>query len=157
LFVAAIHHPMTKPSPLSPALNRYLSRPCDASALAHLSEYLQHGAACVTDHDFACLRQALPLIRVKADGAEASGRLRERTALFCQYLSELPLDEDLAARREIAFALLYFLRGADLIPDSVPKIGLLDDALLMDTAFARNLHGLRTHWAAHHRPWPDNP
>lgn len=146
---------MTPLPAFSPALNRYLSRPGDARTLPNLSEYLHQGAACLDDADFAHLRQVLPLIRGKADGVKASAQLRERVALFCRYLAEPPTDEDRLARREVAFALIYFLRGPDLIPDSVPGIGLLDDALLLDAAFARNLHALRTHWATPLRVWPD--
>jgi uncharacterized membrane protein YkvA (DUF1232 family) len=46
--------------------------------------------------------------------------------------------EDLAVRDpageivgEAAFALLYFQRATDLIPDSIPGMGLLDDAIVV--------------------------
>ena len=32
---------------------------------------------------------------------------------------------------EAAFALLYFQRATDLIPDSIPGMGLLDDAMIV--------------------------
>ena len=49
------------------------------------------------------------------------------------------------------------LKGYDLIPDSIPKIGLLDDALLVDTALHRNEDALRSHWAAKRRVFPETP
>ena len=46
-----------------------------------------------------------------------------------------PLPQDLA---EAAVALNYFLQGIDLIPDSVPEIGLTDDARIVAGVLARN-------------------
>ena len=33
---------------------------------------------------------------------------------------------------EAAFALLYFQRAIDLIPDSIPGLGLLDDSMIVE-------------------------
>jgi len=42
------------------------------------------------------------------------------------------------AAGEAAFALLYFQRTTDLIPDSMPGIGLLDDAVIAGIVLRRN-------------------
>ena len=56
---------------------------------------------------------------------------------------------------EAAFALLYFKRATDLIPDSIPGMGLLDDAMIVRTvlgrheqAFKFSPHGYKLSWPA---------
>jgi uncharacterized membrane protein YkvA (DUF1232 family) len=56
---------------------------------------------------------------------------------------------------EAAFALLYFQRATDLIPDSIPGMGLLDDAMIVrivlgryEQAFKFNPHGYKLSWPA---------
>ena len=39
---------------------------------------------------------------------------------------------------EAAFALLYFQRATDLIPDSIPGMGLLDDAMIVRIVLGRH-------------------
>ena len=77
------------------------------------------------------------------------GNVRPRPAIERATLSP--------AIRESAFALLYFLKGFDRIPDSVPEIGLLDDALVVQVVFQRHEAALRAHWLRRRRPWqPDS-
>jgi hypothetical protein len=56
---------------------------------------------------------------------------------------------------EAAFALLYFQRATDLIPDSIPGMGLLDDAMMVrivlgrhEQAFKYIPHGYELSWPA---------
>ena len=42
------------------------------------------------------------------------------------------------ALAEAAFALSYFQRNADLIPDAIPHIGILDDALIVSMVLRRH-------------------
>jgi len=46
-----------------------------------------------------------------------------------------PLPADLA---EAAVAAYYILKGSDIIPDSIPEIGLTDDARILARVFERN-------------------
>ena len=55
--------------------------------------------------------------------------------------------------REAAFALLYFQTATDLIPDPIPGLGLLDDAMIVslvlrrhEDAFKRSSHAYKLHW-----------
>ena len=54
---------------------------------------------------------------------------------------------------EAAFALLYFQRATDLIPDSIPGMGLLDDAMIVRIVLGRHQqafkfipHGYKLSW-----------
>jgi len=54
---------------------------------------------------------------------------------------------------EAAFALLYFQTATDLIPDPIPGMGLLDDAMIVslvlrrhEDAFKRSSHAHKLHW-----------
>ncbi len=56
---------------------------------------------------------------------------------------------------EAAFALLYFQRATDLIPDSIPGMGLLDDAMIVrivlgrhERAFKSSSHACKLSWPA---------
>ena len=54
---------------------------------------------------------------------------------------------------EAAFALLYFQTATDLIPDPIPGMGLLDDAMIVslvlrrhEDAFKRSSHAYKLRW-----------
>jgi hypothetical protein len=65
------------------------------------------------------------------------------------------LNHELTAQAvaEAAFALLYFQNPTDLIPDSIPGMGLLDDAMIVgmvlrrhEHSFRRSSHSSKLHW-----------
>jgi len=55
---------------------------------------------------------------------------------------------------EAAFALLYFERTNDLIPDSIPGMGLLDDAMIAGLVLRRHEAAFKHSSHAHKLPWP---
>jgi uncharacterized membrane protein YkvA (DUF1232 family) len=140
----------------SAALGRYLSQKPGAGNHTSPTTYVVNGADAVTLADLTGLRQLLPQVRQKAAAITDSARLRQRLDFLVRYFEETAGAAGTPERRETAFVLFYFLKGYDLIPDSLPDIGLLDDALLVETVYNRNLLALRTHWAALGRAWPDN-
>lgn len=119
------------------------------------SKHVARGAECVSAGDLAELHRLLPEVLAKAALITASQRLRQRVELLATFLREARGDAT-PAQREIAFALFYFLKGQDLIPDSLPEIGLLDDALLVDAALQRNRMALQSDWVDRKQPWPEN-
>ena len=143
-----------KTTPSAP-LSRHLSLKPAAGEPQNPTSYLVAGAACVNDDDLTGLRKLLPQVRKKSAAIADAMRLHRRLGVLADYFQESPAGT-LPARREVAFALYYFLKGYDLIPDSIPEIGLLDDALLVESALQRNQHVLRSHWAARGRAWPDS-
>ena len=69
--------------------------------------------------------------------------------------------EDLAVRDpageivgEAAFALLYFQRVTDLIPDSIPGMGLLDDAMIVRIVLGRHEDAFKSGSYGHMLSWP---
>ena len=55
---------------------------------------------------------------------------------------------------EAAFALLYFQRATDLIPDSIPGMGLLDDAMIVRIVLGRHGHAFKSRSHAYNLSWP---
>ena len=55
---------------------------------------------------------------------------------------------------EAAFALLYFERTSDLIPDSIPGMGLLDDAMIAGLVLRRHETAFKNSSHAHKLRWP---
>jgi len=55
---------------------------------------------------------------------------------------------------EAAFTLLYFQRATDLIPDSIPGMGLLDDAIIVRIVLDRHQHVFKSSPDAHNLSWP---
>jgi uncharacterized membrane protein YkvA (DUF1232 family) len=55
---------------------------------------------------------------------------------------------------EAAFALLYFERTGDLIPDSIPGMGLLDDAIIASLVLRRHEAAFKHSSHAHKLRWP---
>ena len=69
--------------------------------------------------------------------------------------------EDLAVRDpageivgEAAFALLYFQRTTDLIPDSIPGMGLLDDAMIVRIVLGRHEEVFKSGSYGYKLSWP---
>jgi uncharacterized membrane protein YkvA (DUF1232 family) len=61
-------------------------------------------------------------------------------------------DAELVA--EAAFALLYFQRATDLIPDSIPGMGLLDDAMIVRMVLSRHEQAFKSSSHAYKLSWP---
>lgn len=140
----------------SPSLSRYLSENCRTGHLPNLSAYITDGVANVTADDLTGLRPLLPQVRSKAVKITDSMRLRRRLELLATYFEETAAQGATTERRETAFVLYYFLKGFDLIPDTTPEVGLLDDALLVETVLRRNQATLHGHWISQKRPWPND-
>jgi uncharacterized membrane protein YkvA (DUF1232 family) len=56
---------------------------------------------------------------------------------------------------EAAFALFYFQRATDLIPDSIPDMGLLDDAMIVSMVLRRQEHAFKGSSHAYMLRWPE--
>lgn len=135
-------------------LDRYLSH--SDPELIGISVYIDRGAELVTPAAIEALRGLRQPLQAKIEALVEPGYLRNRIELLMTYFEDVCRDglAGIPAHRDAAFALVYFLKGFDRVPDSVPEVGLLDDALIIQTVVQRHSARLRAHWLRHHRPWP---
>ena len=139
------------------ALNNYL-RDSNGSSATDLITFLERGGALMQPGTLSAVDNLLDEIRTKAQTIEGSERLRRRVQALILFFEEARRSGTAAAQsqKEVAFALLYFLKGYDRIPDSIPEIGLLDDAIVVETVLERHRAAFRTHWESRGRRWEEN-
>jgi uncharacterized membrane protein YkvA (DUF1232 family) len=136
-------------------LNRHLSANT-RDDLPGVATYIDHGAAHVTAEALAALQNLRQPLHKKVAALKESGHLKRRLELLATYFDEASTDglRGTPAHRETAFALLYFLKGFDRIPDTVPEVGLLDDAMVVQIVMQRHAPTFRAHWLRRGRTWP---
>ncbi|MDX2186374.1 MAG: DUF1232 domain-containing protein [Opitutaceae bacterium] len=145
------------PSPGPEAVSRFITHGPGVTNNS-TSDFIETGGRLVNVATVDYLRGLLLFLHEKIAAIKDSRRLATRIDLLTRYFEEssgsvhLVLDGCL---RETTFGLLYFLKGYDQIPDSVPEIGLVDDAVVVEVVLRRNEAELRQHWAKHNRPWPE--
>lgn len=139
------------------SLETYLRRAAAEGLGASPSEFIAQGARFVTPEALRALRGLIPQVGLKARGIRDSDRLRQRLDLLALYAADEPARHggSLQVEREVAFVLYYFLKGFDVIPDSVPEVGFVDDALLVETVLRQHEAELRAHWQRQGRAWPE--
>jgi uncharacterized membrane protein YkvA (DUF1232 family) len=85
--------------------------------------------------------------------------LSDQLEFLCLFVEEQVVgrNRDLAEEpvAEAAFALLYFQRTTDLIPDSIPGMGLLDDAMIVSMVLHRQEHAFKGSSHAYMLRWPE--
>ena len=118
--------------------------------------YVAKGADLVSSEAILTLRDMLPDIRKKLYQVNAPTAFVQSVELLAIYFEET-LGSPASvwpARQQTAFALLYFLKGYDRIPDSIPEIGYVDDAAVVNQVIENNRQSLREHWAHRNWAWP---
>jgi uncharacterized membrane protein YkvA (DUF1232 family) len=123
-----------------------------------LNEFIQSQACALSLAELDRLTADLPALRERF--ATIPAQTYPYLAEQLQFLSVAVEDQvvrDPAGQivGEAAFALLYFKRATDLIPDSIPGMGLLDDAMMVrivlgrhEQAFKSSSHGYKLSWPA---------
>ena len=137
-------------------LNRYLTTAEENAS--PISLYTEEGGKLVTTEAMAFLRKLMIPLCNKIQTVKDSDLFRRRLELFVLYFDEAvdPRNDSDSARREVAFALLYFLKGYDRIVDSISEIGLLDDAMVVDSVLERHKTTIRAFCINSGRDWPDD-
>ena len=146
---------IANPIAIPATLDRYLST-CSDDDIAGVSHYIDRGSDLVTPAAIQALRGLREPLQAKVEALAEPGYLRHRIELLMIYFEEACREghAGIPAHRDAAFALLYFLKGCDRVPDSVPEVGLLDDAMIIQTVLQRHSIRFRAHWQRHHRAWP---
>lgn len=145
----------TDPSGIPEVLNRHLSAHA-RDDIPGVASYIDRGAELINADAINALRRLRLPLRAKIDAVVDSITLHRRLELLTVFFEEACTDGHYgtAAHREVTFALLYFLKGADRIPDSVPVVGLLDDAMIVQIVMQRYSTTFRAHWLRRRRVWP---
>jgi uncharacterized membrane protein YkvA (DUF1232 family) len=122
-----------------------------------ITDFIQNQARAISITAIERLVADLPALRKRF--AKIPAQTYPYLAGQLQFLS-LVL-EDLAVRDpageivgEAAFALLYFQRATDLIPDSIPGMGLLDDAMIVRIVLGRHEGAFKSGSYGHMLSWP---
>jgi uncharacterized membrane protein YkvA (DUF1232 family) len=145
----------THPYCSTDALHRHLAgHTC--SDIPGVASYIDRGGALVTPEAIDELLRERKALRAKIETLRDSELLRRRLTLLACFFEEACTDghAGTTAQREVVFALLYFLKDLDRIPDSIPEVGLLDDAMIVDLVLQRHRTTLRAHWLRRRRELP---
>jgi uncharacterized membrane protein YkvA (DUF1232 family) len=112
--------------------------------VAHVDKFIIIGSSQIRSADLQAISEKSQEVHEKIYLIREEGLsdLKRQTRLIMQTIEfaarlqfEDPLPTYLA---EGGFAMLYLIREEDLIPDLIPGIGLIDDAILVKRAFYRN-------------------
>lgn len=122
--------------------------------------FIENGARRLSPRQVQQLVSDLPEISAEfpklraSDFPETEKQLSFLAALVESVWTELYRDISYGAALEAAFAVSYFHRAEDLIPDSIEGIGLIDDAAIVTTVLARNATEFAKFAEATRREWP---
>lgn len=147
--------PAGQPASIPETLNRYLSASSAADVIS-TAAYLDGGAGLVTPDAIVALQRLRQPLKAKLENVRQSEHLRQRLDLLARFFDDACLEGHgvTSALRDTTFALLYFLKGFDRVPDTVPEVGLLDDAMIVEVVLQRHSATFRTHFLRHGRRWP---
>ena len=149
-------------SRLSLEFLRRISRPRHStkSKVASISDYIEWQSALLTSEQLDKLRAELPLLnfRLPAMAAARFPRLPRQLKLLVSFFGHtfdqaFPAKSD-ASRKEAAFAIRYWMKESDIIPDFVPEIGYADDSLIVRTVLRRHQEVFRDYCLFRNISWP---
>ncbi len=127
---------------------------------ADFIELITRGAARLTPDDVQRLVSDLPELRERFGRVSEAGHPEaEQQFHFLSQVVELVWTEQYrvmpyGAALEAAFAVSYFAREGDLIPDTLGAIGLIDDIAVAQTVLLRNSAAFQALGAANKLAWP---
>ncbi len=126
-----------------------------------ISNFVQRGSQKITQQEAESFRQQLPALKVKVEELQVPEypKLRRRLRLLAEIyedvLDGVYLKLPYTTLAETVFALSYLLKDNDIIPDSVPGIGMADDASIVSAVFLRNEAAIADYASSKNYPWSD--
>ena len=133
--------------------------PSKESITRELTNFIRNYATSLSLNDLDQFIAGLPALRkrVAKIPVHTYPYLSEQLEFLCLFVEERFVQRSLELPEEpvteAACAVLYFQRQMDLIPDSIPDIGLLDDAVIVglvlqrqEDAFEQSLHSNMLCW-----------
>jgi len=131
---------------MKPLIHRspIIMSPLNPGKAVSIDEFIASEAENFTASDFVALRDHVPALRSKMQTEQARIHydLQQGVELLIDWIEDEDLvsDEDQlpAHLAEAGVAAAYILKGVDLIPDSIPEIGLTDDARILARVLDRN-------------------
>jgi len=131
------------------------------SMTTELTHFIERQASALSLSDLDWLVMNLPPLRKRLTKPplRTYPYLADQLEFLCRFVEEQvversrDLTEDAVA--EAAFALLYFQRSTDLIPDPIPDMGLLDDAIIVSLVLHRQGHAFKQSSHADMLRWPE--
>jgi uncharacterized membrane protein YkvA (DUF1232 family) len=140
---------------------RRVSRPRRSAKnqIASISEYIEWQSAMLTSEQLEKLRAELPAfdLRLRTMAPARFPYLARQLKLLVSFFGHtfdqvFAADSD-ASRRETAFAIRYWAKESDIIPDFVPEIGYADDSLIVQTVLQRHQEVFRDYCRFRNISW----
>ena len=111
-----------------------------------MTQFVIHGASEITPREVEEVVRAIPMLRAEWTTQvdhQAYPYLAEQLDFLARLVEDfaagLEMDIPLEVASEAAFALVYFHREIDIIPDFIPGIGYADDAAVVETVLERHV------------------
>jgi uncharacterized membrane protein YkvA (DUF1232 family) len=129
--------------------------------VAELTDFIRDQASSLSVADLDRLIADLPALRERFAKipSQTNEYLSDQLECLCRFVEEQVVGRkrDLTeeAVGEATFALLYFQHGADLLPDSIPDMGLLDDAMIVSMVLRRQEQAFKRSSHAYLLRWPE--
>ncbi|MBX7215839.1 MAG: DUF1232 domain-containing protein [Candidatus Kapabacteria bacterium] len=105
----------------------------------YMKERLMKDAERITEQDYERLRHTLPEkmnspdLRELQGASKWIGAMLERVALLYEMIRDREFNVSTRTKALVGAGLLYFVLPSDIVPDFLPGIGYLDDALILTT------------------------
>ncbi len=112
--------------------------------MSALSEYIDFGTRKITPKSVEMFRRLLPQLQLKTVEIEAPQQphLVRQIEFLTRFVEDCAdnvwKDYPFVTFAEALFALMYLLRGVDIIPDMIPEIGYSDDSSLVRGVLSRS-------------------
>jgi uncharacterized membrane protein YkvA (DUF1232 family) len=131
------------------------------SITRELTNFIQSQARALSLADLDRLTTDLPTLRERFAKipSQTHAYLSDQLEFLCLFVEEQVVGRTRGLAEEpvaeAAFALLYFQRAIDLIPDPIPGLGLLNDSMVVTMVLRRQQRAFKGSLHAYMLRWPE--